>query len=498
MLSQFAAVGDGVAPLSARGNPYLATPAGVKSAAPPPRSVALFFDDVNTSDADLRHARNAALEFLHNGIYPGDQIGLFTASGIQEVPFTGNVNVLAAALKAVRAHPRANSFGLRDACPRITPYQAYQIAVLHFQGAFDAAMSEKAACESAPVDDLTGQNMIGLDPGASEPILAQAQATWDLTRTVSEDTQNEIAAVVAALARQSGRRILLLASGGFLSETLELGQEKIINAALHANVVINALDAKGLYTEDPSRPLSQQPDSGVLPLITFFYEQETQLTAQESEVDGMIQMAQSTGGLFFHNNNDLELGFERLGLEPPVTYELAFAPASLPHDGRFHKLQVKLDPPIKGAIIQARRGYFDPPPDTPEAGLGPALDRAMRTTTTANAVPAAVTAKPEPGGIGIDVQFDIARLPLQNHDGRRDQSLMVIAGLFSSDGQFVTGKRGTLDLALTSSGYKHFRSQGLGATLRLKAAPGVYRLRVAIGEATDGKITALSRQVVIH
>ena len=42
--------------------------------------------------------------------------------------------------------------------------------------------------------------------------------------------------------------MVLLASSGFVSGTLEMEQDQLTEQALHANVVINALDAKGLYT----------------------------------------------------------------------------------------------------------------------------------------------------------------------------------------------------------------------------------------------------------
>lgn len=498
-ISQFSVVNHGIVAATAAGTAVRAAGGPAMSGAKqPPRYIALWFDDVNTGKGDLMHARNAALAFLQHGREPADRVGVFTASGSQHTGFTADSSVLSKAIASIRPHPLASANGIQDSCPRITPFQAYQIAVLHFQPAFDAALAEKNACDATPVDDLTGKSMLNLEPGAAEPILAQAEATWDRTRAIGRDAQGEIEATLAELAREPGKRILLLASGGFLAETLDAGQEKIINQALHAQVVINALDARGLYTEDPSRPLGHESDAGVLPLITFFYEQTSQLSAREAEDDGMVQLAQATGGLFFQNSNDLTLGFERLGLEPAVTYELAFVPASLPRDGKFHKLKIVLDPPVKGAVVQARRGYFDPAPDTPVSRLQLALDRSMRDAISASGVPASITLKPDTDGVGVDIHLDIARLPFVDQHGRHEQTVTVIAGLFSPDGAYVTGKRGVLDLALTGAGYKHFRAQGLGATLRLRAAAGSYRLRVVVGEASDARYSAFSRQITIR
>ena len=55
----------------------------------------------------------------------------------------------------------------------------------------------------------------------------------------------------------------------------------------------------------------------------------------------MAQVAEGTGGEFFHNNNDLKAGFGRLAGSPGA-YILAFAPKDLKPDGKFHQLKVTL------------------------------------------------------------------------------------------------------------------------------------------------------------
>ncbi|MGH9482599.1 MAG: VWA domain-containing protein, partial [Terriglobales bacterium] len=339
-----------------------------------------------------------------------------------------------------------------------------------------------------------------LDPhGASQTeALAQADATWAQARAVSEDIFTAVRGAVASLGAQPGPRILVLASGGFLSDTLGDLQDTIIDEALRANVVINALDAKGLYTDDPARPLDELATTvGELPLPTYFFEVTSKLSQHQAEDTAMASLAVSTGGLFFHDNNDLTLGFERLGLAPDVTYDLAFAP-TIPHDGKFHQLKVELAPPIKGTIIQARRGYFDPPPGPAAEDLAAALDAAMRASGVSDAMPAAVQARPQPGGVGVHVTLDVGKLGFTSVQGRRTQRVMLVAGLFDGQGKFVTGEQGELELALNDATFKRYRAQGMGASLRLAAVPGSYRLRVVVQEASDGKLSAFSQPVAVH
>ncbi len=75
--------------------------------------------------------------------------------------------------------------------------------------------------------------------------------------------------------------------------------------------------------------------------------------------DVLAQVAEGTGGEFFHNNNDLKAGFGLLAGSPGA-YILAFAPKDLKPDGKLHPLKVRLAEKETGYSIQARRGYFAP------------------------------------------------------------------------------------------------------------------------------------------
>jgi VWFA-related protein len=73
---------------------------------------------------------------------------------------------------------------------------------------------------------------------------------------------------------------------------------------------------------------------------------------ERSEV--LADLAYGTGGIFFHNNNDLKEGFRRTSEPPEFVYVLGFAPQKL--DGKFHKLKVKVANPK--LTVQARQGYY--------------------------------------------------------------------------------------------------------------------------------------------
>ncbi|MGH9519957.1 MAG: VWA domain-containing protein, partial [Terriglobales bacterium] len=404
-----------------------------------PRSVAIYFDDVNTANGDLTNARKAALRYLREDSGAADHTAIMTASGEQTLGFTTDRNRLLTAVAAIRIHPRKSDS--IQPCPRITAYQAYLITALNDPMALQAAVDEAANCPgSSPTDDLTGQPLtqLGLKgEWAHEPILAQAGATWEQASQISDDTLAGVRTAVASLARQPAPRMLLMASGGFLSGgyTLEEQQDRIIQGALHSNVIINSLDAKGLYTDGPGRPLSEATDSGTLPLSTFIFEETSKMSVRMEQDAAMIKLAQSTGGLFFHDNNDLTLGFERLGMIQELTYELAFVPGDIPHDGKYHKLRVRVASPAK-VLVQARPGYFAPPPALSATAIAEAMDAAMRSSTAQADLPAQIGWKPDSGGERVYIRLDAGQLPFTNEKGRRRLRLLFVAGLFDQQGVF--------------------------------------------------------------
>lgn len=314
--------------------------------APQARFLGLIFDDVSTDERDLKNARHAAMRFIGEQMQSGTRLAIFTTSGAVEQDFTADAGRLQAAVGRIRTHPRAGR-SMFD-CPRITPYEADLIVQHHDRMALQAVDDEAANCNGK--SQPTGDNLIDgavneLNAGGAsgQMALAQAQATFSQARGIALDTLTYVRNVVGAIGKMPGERILVLATGGFISDTLENEQEAIVRDALRQQVTIDALDARGLFTDGPGRPADEVATTvGPLPLLTFFFEESSKLSQHQAEDEAAVQLAQGTGGLFFHDNNDLTLGFRRLGLAPELSYRLAFIPQDLVRDGKCHKLAVDL------------------------------------------------------------------------------------------------------------------------------------------------------------
>jgi VWFA-related protein len=464
-----------VAPALKSGSPA-ATPA------PSERYLALFFDDVNATDAELanglKSTQAAAKKFVKDALKGDVRIGIFTESGLQTVEFTTDEAKLIDAISALKAHTKMREEGLTH-CPRITPYLAYRIAAEKDQGAVRAVMFD------------AGQKGCGTPPAV---IVTQAEETWRQVQALSTDTLNAIGRVVVHLGTMPGKRELLLASSGFLAMAQQELKDKIINRALQAGVVINALDAKGIYNE--AQPGVRPQDGGLTETGTQagnnawikFETTEMPLRLQVlSEPLGTL--AEGTGGVFYHNNNDLAAGFRKLGNPPEVTYRLGFRPEGAA-DGGYHKLKVT----AKKYAVQARPGYFAPRADS----LQSVIDREILAEDTVADFPIGIQLQQDQGTVSVMVSIDISKLRFSKEGDRQVQKVAFTAALFDAQGKMAAAKEGTMDLSLTEATFKRLVSTGVNANVTFAVPAGKYKLRQVTEEALDGKIACSSRAVEIH
>jgi len=396
----------------------------------------------------------------------------------------------------------------------MTAYEAYQI-IKGDPSAMKAKVLEACTCGGSSgcdaLEAIPDNNFVNLTPTNPNagysiptyvlyPILAQAEQTWDQARVASQVTFDAIESSLDQLARMPGKRMLLLASSGFLANTLDQEQDSIINEALRAGVVINSLDAKGTYAEAPGTPINETSDSGQLPVSTMVFEMRT-LGDRLEELDSpLARLAESTGGLLFRNNNDLDLGFHQLGLLPAYTYLLGFAPSE---DGKYHKIKVELKN-VNHDSLQVRPGYFAPSSGAShEPSASEKMEVLMRGPDERTDLPTTVSEKLGPATPGereltVQVHIDIRKITFEQQKDLRIQKLTFVAALFDSQGSFVTGKEAEMELALKPESFERFAKNGMNGALQLEIPPGTYRLRVVVQEALHGHLSATDQNLRIR
>jgi VWFA-related protein len=77
--------------------------------------------------------------------------------------------------------------------------------------------------------------------------------------------------------------------------------------------------------------------------------------------NALAELADGTGGVYFHNSNDLNAGLRQLTEALQCIYVLELPLDGVKRNGSFHRLEVKVD--RRNVRLQSRRGYFLPKPE---------------------------------------------------------------------------------------------------------------------------------------
>lgn len=320
-----------------------------------------------------------------------------------------------------------------------------------------------------------------------------ASQIWDLADAQSQDALEVLEGAVRILAARPGQRSLVLVSSGFLMATRERAVDMLIDRALRRNIMVNAIDAAGLYTKAyHDLLLAGRPD-----LETRKFQMENEgLTVQR---DVLAAIAEGTGGAFFHNNNDFDEAMHKAAQPPEVCYVLSFSPHDVKLNGSFHKLTVTL---ITGGPfdIQARRGYFASAPSTDKAAAKNELESALYSQGEMRDLPASVTAVIEKAAgdaltVMVKIHVDIQPLPFRKEGSRNMDTLIFNTALFDSDGKYVQGKESSLDFRVTDAKLEELLKSGINAHTIFSVAPGTYRLREVVRDTESKKMAAVSCNV---
>ena len=328
-------------------------PATPQSAASPKRFIVFLFDDRHLGLADTDRVKQAGIHMLDHPLAETDRAVALSFLGVNS-GITRDPAVLKAAVLKLKPQERF----LHDSmsCPDIDYYAADQI--LNKQNAIEYQIAFQTASVCAHFSSKSLN-----DPNTTREIdqLVRTTAMRSL-RTGEDDALTSltyIRDVVHTMSRFPGQRTLILISPGFLSisEQAMTLESQILNLAAASNVTINTLDARGLFNTMMSASQSGAGSSIGLQTGSTL---QSHGDSMKANADEMADLADGTGGAFFHNNNDLETGFESLIAAPESMYLLEVSLQGIKQNGTYHSLKVEVDQ--SAMKVQARRGYFAPSP----------------------------------------------------------------------------------------------------------------------------------------
>jgi VWFA-related protein len=326
-------VGLTAEPKVSNGTPGAGPGEGARTAETAERSVAYLFDDIHLNAGDLRQVRPAADRQL-SSIQPAVRTAIFTTSGQTALDFTDDGTKLHETLFRIQPHQVASSAG--GDCPDVDTYMADLIWNKHDEAALEAAAADALACAYAGDAHFAKAAQI-MARGTAQQQVASAEVQG---RIILGAFQNAL----RRLAATPGQHALVVVSPGFVVPGHEQDLGQLIDYALHSGIIINTLDARGLYQVDSVAQRSTD---------SLQYRRES--ASANGEI--LATLAFATGGILFQNSNDFPTGFSRVAEPPEYYYVLGFSPQDQELDGRFHNLKVTLN--SRGKLtVQARKGYY--------------------------------------------------------------------------------------------------------------------------------------------
>jgi VWFA-related protein len=453
----------------------------------PSRFVALLFDDIHLNLQDLMQARLAALRFLDTSVGPTERVALLTTSGQTQVDFTDDRARIREMVKQLLPHfiggydPSGTS-----QCPPMNYYEADLIQDKNDPQAQAAAIADAIACSG-----FSGQSAA---TQARSLVISTAMELINAGDVNTEYAVRRLTEVIRRISALPGQRTIVLVSPGFLTPNHEYEVSEIIDKATRANIFINTLDARGLYTVDPigdvSRPAPVPSNSAAMALDLSY-----RIQGEERQSDVLLDLSNGTGGFYFHNNNDLDKGFRSTATVPEVSYLLAFNPEAMKFNGQFHSIKVTLAK--KGSYtIQARRGFFAPKHgQTPEELAKQDIEEAVFSQEEQQGVPVelqlqyyksdAMNAK-----LSVLTHVNVSQLRFEKAGGRNLDQIAVVAALFDRNGNFIAGNQKNVDLRLKDATLERLTQTGMTVKIGFDVKPGGYIVRLVVRDSKAANLAA--------
>jgi len=455
----------------------------------PERFVALVFDDTHLSLQDATFARSQAGKFL-DSTAATDRVGIYTTSGQDTTEFTADKAALHRAILGVIPRPLTPQ-AMGTECPEVTHYMADQIENKHDSTAQAVAIEETVQCEFNGDESKQSQAFAIVQAAA-----LRALSAGDIE---NEFTYRHLEDVLRRLSSMPGERLMLLVSPGFLLTTQYLDESGVIDRANRANVVINTLDARGLYTPDVMGDISRpSSDSYRTAGLKTMY----RVSAQQENQYVLGDLAYGTGGTFFHNSNDLQGGLQLAGLAPEVSYALAFSPQNRKMDGQYHLLKVQLAKKSKYSV-QARRGYYAPRKvDDPHELARQEIQEAIYSQEEINELPLDLQTQyfkndPEGARLSIVSRLELKNMHFRKADGRSLDELILATAIFDENGNFITGGEKTVQMRLKDTTYERLARTGLTVKSSFAVKPGRYLVRQVVRDSEGSQMAARNGAVEI-
>lgn len=477
-------------------------------------AVALVFDRLSVESRS--RARQAALGFLGGGLAPDDYVGVFRIDlSLQAVQtFTNNEQHVRAGID--RAMTQGSSAHDRRAG----------------QMATNAGLQSQLELQQESIRGGGNPGGAGTDLSATGGAAASnafAQAAADMTQRSLETfeqlernqqgyaTMNGLLAVISAMARLPGRKVLILFSEGLaVPPAVESPFRAVISNANRAGVSIYAVDAAGLRATSADaetgralialgsqrvRQAASNREPG-RPMMRDLERNEDLLRYNPDS--GLGQLADQTGGFLVKDTNNPGAKLKQVDEDLHTYYALAYLPQNQTFDGRFRQISVRVNRP--NVEVQARKGYYALDTDTSSPILPyevPAL-ALLSGGRDPDSFPARAAAfhfpdPRRPGLVPVVVEVPGGSVNFSVDEGKKSFATdFSVVALLRDESQRVVGKLSQhYRLAGPLAQLEAAKRGGIIFYRETELPPGRYTVAAAAYDATTGRASVASASVEV-
>jgi VWFA-related protein len=277
------------------------------------RLIVMFFDLTSMQPEDLERSVEAAQLFLKTKMQAADLVALVSLGDTLAVDqdFTADKNAL------------INEVGA-------------------YNGTEGQGFAQGASANSNQVEDTTAST-----PDESEYNDLNTDRELFALRSISQ-----------SLSRINEKKSLLYFSGGISRDGIEneASLRAAINSAVKADLAIYSVDTRGLQAVGPLGDASTGSLRGQGAFNGSALTNNMNQNFASQEV--MASLSTDTGGTAFFDSNDFAPAFAKVQADTSAYYEIGFHSTNPARDGKYRKLQVKIDKP--GVKLEFRPGYYAP------------------------------------------------------------------------------------------------------------------------------------------
>ncbi|HUR33496.1 MAG TPA: VWA domain-containing protein [Vicinamibacterales bacterium] len=259
-----------------------------------------------------------------------------------------------------------------------------------------------------------------------------------------------------------------------------------------SNVSIYAVDPRGLATlGDDTIGVSSFADQNDPSAGIGLSSLNNELRLSQ---DSLRTLSDESGGFAAVNRNDTTAVFDRIVRDNSSYYVLAYYPPTNKADGKFHRIEVKVNRP--GLSVRARRGYALPKAkpnqkQTRTGGMTPEMFEAINSPLQVSGLNMRLFAAPFKGpqpnaSVVIGIEMSGRDLSL-NTNSKVDVSFMAV----DNKAKVWGARNDSLTLNLRPESKARVEQTGVRVLNRLELPPGRYQIRAAARDAEKSLIGSI-------